>query len=189
LQRSLQEWKGQAITVEYKPFFLDPSVPPEGMDFRERLNRKSGGRFPIERFFEVPRKMGERAGIAFNFEWINRAPNTMLSHCLIELTPAEKAGAVIDDVYDAYFEFGQDIGDMGILVAIAKRHGMEDPALPVQMQAAEIKAQVQEKVQQAYWLGISAVPFFVIDQKYGFSGAQPPEVIAQILERVQKESL
>lgn len=170
--------------MEYRPFFLDPSIPPEGMDFRERLNRKAAGRFPIERFFEAPRQMGEGIGLTFNFEKIIRAPNTMLSHCLIELSPADKVDAVIDEVYDAYFEYGQDIGDIEVLLEIAKRQGMDATGI----QEAETKARVQEQVQQAYGRGINAVPFFVIDDNYGFSGAQPPEVITQILEQVNKET-
>lgn len=187
MQRSLQAWKGQAITVDYKPFFLDPSVPTEGVDFRERLNRKAGGRFPIERFFEAPREMGEHVGLTFNFEAIQKAPNTMLSHCLIELAPGDKVDDVIEDIYAAYFEYGQDIGSIDVLLEIAKKHGMDAPDLRARMLEGETRARVQEQVQQAYWLGIQAVPFFVIDQKYGFSGAQPPEVITQILEQVQKE--
>lgn len=104
MQRSLQEWKGKPITVEYKPFFLDPSIPPGGMDFREQMSRKGGGRIPIEYFFEAPRQMGERAGLVFNFEKITRAPNTMLSHALIALTPDEKRDSMIEDIYAAYFE-------------------------------------------------------------------------------------
>ena len=66
---------------------------------------------------------------------------------------------------------------------------MDDASrLRAQMQETQTKARVQDQVQQAYWQGIYAVPFFIIDYKYGFSGAQPPEVITQILEQIQKET-
>ena len=157
------------------------------MDFRERLNRKAGGRFAIEHFFEAPREMGRGVGLTFNFEVIQRAPNTMLSHFLIELAPADQVEEIIEHIYAAYFEHGQDIGSIEVLLEIAKKHGMVEPDLRVRLLDAETRARVQEQVQQAYWLGIHAVPFFVIDQKYGFSGAQAPELITQILEQVQKE--
>lgn len=175
--------------MDYKPFFLDPTIPPEGMDFQERMNWKGGGRIPIERFFEGPRQMSERVGLTFNFENITRAPNTMLSHCLIALTPNEKVDSVIEDVYAAYFEHGQDIGDIEVLLQIAEKHGLDVPGLQVQMKDLRVQSRVWADVNQAYKLGIGGVPFFVIDQKYAFSGAQPSEVITQILERIKKEAL
>ena len=173
--------------MEYKPFFLDPTIPPEGMDFREKMTLKGGGRIPLERFFDGPRQMGEQIGLRFNFEDITKAPNTMLSHALLALTPDGKADSVIDDVYAAYFEHGQDIGDIEVLLQIAERHGLDGDRLKVQMQEAETQSKVQKEVEEAYRLGVSGVPFFVIDQKYAFSGAQPPEVITQILQKVEKE--
>src|SRR5688572_3516867 len=121
------------------------------MDFRERLNRKTAGRCSIERLFEGPQLMCEGIGLTFHFEKITRATNTMLSHCLIKLSPAGKVDAVIDDVYDAYFEHGQDIGNIEVLLEIAKRQGMDVQALQVRIQEAQTKAWVQEQVQQAYW--------------------------------------
>ncbi len=187
MQRSLQQWQGEPITVEYKPFYLDPTIPPEGLDFRAKMNHKGGGQIPLEQFFDAPRQMGERVGLTFNFEDITRAPNTTLSHYLISLTPNEKVDSVIEDIYAAYFEHGQDIGDIEVLLKIAERHQLDAPSLRVQMMEAETQSRVQAEVEESYQLGISGVPFFVINHKYAFSGAQPPEVITQILEKIEKE--
>jgi len=189
LQRSLQTWQGEPITVEYKPFFLDPTIPPEGVDFREKMNRKGGGRIPLEHFFDAPRRMGERVGLKFNFEEITKAPNTLLAHCLLALLPDHLVDSVLDDLYSAYFEHGQDIGDIETLLQIAKKHEVEITNLPVRMQEAEVKSKVQVEVNEAYQMGISGVPFFIINQKYAFSGAQPPEVITQILQKIEKEQV
>ncbi|MBC7878627.1 MAG: DsbA family oxidoreductase [Anaerolineales bacterium] len=187
MQRSLQDWQGEEITVEYKAFFLDPSIPPEGVDFRKKMNSKGGGRIPIEQFFDGPRQMGESVGLKFNFEAITKAPNTTLSHALIALTPNEKVDSVIDDVYAAYFEHGQDIGDIEVLLKVAEKNGMDAPSLKVHMMDAETRFKVQAEVDEAYQLGVSGVPFFVVNHKYAFSGAQPPQVITQILQKVEKE--
>jgi predicted DsbA family dithiol-disulfide isomerase len=69
--------------------------------------------------------MGLATGLIFNFEQITNAPNTLLSHALINLAPATVRDAVIEDVYAAYFEFGQDIGDLETLVEIGAGQGME----------------------------------------------------------------
>ena len=187
MQRSLQQWQGEPITVEYKPFYLDPTIPPEGLDFRAKMNNKGGGRIPLEQFFDAPRQMGERMGLTFNFEGITKAPNTTLSHCLISLTPDGKVDSVIEDIYAAYFEHGQDIGDIEVLLKIAERHQLDAPSLRVQMMEAETQARVQAEVEESYRLGISGVPFFVINHKYAFSGAQPPEVITNILKEVSEK--
>lgn len=187
MQRSLQTWQGEPITVEYKPFFLDPTVPLEGMDFREKMNSKGGGRIPLEHFFDAPRQMGEQIGLKFNFEDITKAPNTMLAHCLLALLPDRVVDSVLDDLYSAYFEHGQDIGDIETLLQIAQKHGVDATNLKVQMQEAEIKSKVQAQVDESHRMGISGVPFFIINQKYTFSGAQPPEVITQILQKIEKE--
>ena len=188
LQRSLHDWQGEEITVEYKAFFLDPSIPPGGMDFRKKMNSKGGGRIPIEQFFDGPRRMGAGIGLKFNFESITKAPNTTLSHALIALTPNEKVDSVIDDVYAAYFEHGQDIGDIEVLLKVAEKNGMDAPSLKARMMEAETLSKVQAEVEEAYQLGVSGVPFFVINHKYAFSGAQPPQVITQILQNVEKET-
>jgi predicted DsbA family dithiol-disulfide isomerase len=157
------------------------------MDFRERMEKKGGGRIPVEHFFEGPRRMGERVGLIFNFEKITKAPNTTLVHCLISLTPDGKVDMVIEDLYEAYFEHGQDIGDLEVLLRVAESHGLDVQILRMGMLDAETQARVFHEVEQAYRLGIQGVPFFVIDDTYAFSGAQPPEVITQILQRVEKE--
>jgi predicted DsbA family dithiol-disulfide isomerase len=95
------------------------------MDFRERMEKKGGGRIPVEHFFEGPRRMGERVGLIFNFEKITKAPNTTLVHCLISLTPDGKVDMVIEDLYEAYFEHGQDIGDLEVLLRVAESHGLD----------------------------------------------------------------
>lgn len=189
MQRSLQNWQGEPVTVEYKPFLLDPTIPPEGMDFHQKMNLKGGGLIPLEHFFDAPRRMGEQVGLKFNFEDITKAPNTMLSHCLISLLPDGKVDPVIDDIYSAYFEHGQDIGDIETLLKIAQKHGFDADRLKVQMREAEVQSKVQAEVNEAYQMGISGVPFFIINNKYAFSGAQPPEVITQILQKIEKEQV
>lgn len=127
-------------------------------------------------------------GLKFNFEDITMAPNTTLSHALIALTPTQKVDSVIDDVYAAYFEHGQDIGDIEVLLKVAEKNGLDVPSLRLQMMEAETRSKVQAEVEEAHQLGVSGVPFFVINHKYAFSGAQPPHMITQILQKVEKET-
>ena len=188
MQRSLQAWTGEPVSVTYRAFFLNANIPDQGYDFVPYMLAKFAGRVSLEQAFEGPRRMGEPLGMVFNMDKIGKAPNTTLSHCLIALTPEEAREALIEDVYAAYFEFGQDIGDPETLVQIGVRHGLEETALRTGLNNSELRRQVQAEAEQAFQLGISGVPFFVINGKYGFSGAQPPEVILNVFEQViQKE--
>ncbi len=184
MQRSLQEWQGEPVQVEYRAFFLNDSIPPEGYDFIPYMQAKFKGRVSLQQLFDGPRQMGEAAGLVFNMDRIGKAPNTTLSHGLIALAPEEVREAVIEDVYAAYFEHGQDIGDLETLIQIGVRHGMDCESLKTTLAGAAIRERVEAEASQAQQLGISGVPFFIVNDKYAFSGAQPPETILKVLRQV-----
>lgn len=186
MQRSLQLNPDLSVEVAYRAFFLNPAIPPEGYPFAEYLQAKGGGKIPLEQFFEGPRRMGREAGLVFNFERIHRAPNSLLSHQLIQLAPAERREGVIDAIYSAYFELGLDIGDLDTLAELGGNHGLDPAETRTRLASGEGRAEVEKEARRAAQLGIGGVPFFLIDAKYGFSGAQPPEVIANILRRAAK---
>lgn len=172
--------------MEYRSFFLNPSIPPEGYDFIPYMQAKFNRRISLEQAFEAPRRMGEAVGLTFNMEKIQKAPNSTLSHCLIALAPEDKRDEVIEAVYAAYFEYGQDIGDPEVLVSIGDTLGMDAGQLRVQLGEEEVRKQVEAEAQQSLQMGIRGVPFFIVNGKYAFSGAQPPEVITNVLHEVQE---
>ena len=172
--------------MEYRAFFLNASIPPEGYDFIPYMQAKFNGRISLEQAFETPRRMGDAVGLTFNMEVIQKAPNSTLSHCLIALAPEDKRDEVIEAVYAAYFEHGQDIGDLEVLVSIGDMLGMDAGQLRVHLGAGEVRRQVEIEAQQSLKMGIRGVPFFVVDGKYAFSGAQPTEVITNVLHEVQE---
>jgi predicted DsbA family dithiol-disulfide isomerase len=184
LQRSLQEWQGEPAEVTYRAFFLNPCIPPEGYEFVPYMQAKFNGQISLEQAFDGPRRLGQEVGIVFNMDKITKAPNSLLSHCLIALAPPEVREALIEDVYAAYFEHGQDIGDRETLAQIGQRHGLSVDRLRFELTGEAVRAEVEAEARQAHRLGISGVPFFIINDKYAFSGAQPPEVILNVLRQV-----
>ena len=187
LELALEEWEGPPVTVSYHPFFLNPSIPTEGYPFRSYMEAKGGGRISPEQFFARPRQAGEAVHLSFNFEAIETAPNTMLSHQLIAITPAAEREAMIEAIYKAYFEQGRDIGGLDTLVSIAGEQGMDEEAVQAALASGAGREAVLESVAQARQLGIAGVPFFVVDGRYAFSGAQPPHMIRGLLEQVVAE--
>lgn len=187
LELALEAWSGEPVTVRYHAFFLNPDVPAAGYPFRPYMEAKGGGRIPLEQFFAGPREAGAAVDLTFHFEEIEQAPNTMLSHQLIAIAPAEKREAVIDAVYAAYFEDGRDIGDIDVLVAIAAAQGLDETAVREKLQAGAGREAVLADVEQARQHGISGVPFFVVNNRLGFSGAQPPALIRRVLAQAAAE--
>lgn len=184
LELALAGWAGEPVVVRYRSFFLDPTTPPEGRDFKAHMLDKGRGRMGLEDFFALPRQRGAAVGLTFNFEAIERAPNTLLSHRLAYLTPEDKRGDVLDAVYAAYFEHGRDIGDADVLAGIAAAAGLDGAAIRAALAGDAGEAEVMADIEFARQVGISGVPFFIFNDKYAFSGAQPPEAIRRVLQQV-----
>ena len=189
LQLALEQWRGAPVEVYYHSFMLDPRIPVEGRDFQPYMQAKGGGRVPLERFFDAPRRMGGAVGLQFNFEQIGRAPNTVRAHQLIALAPDDRQAAVVEALYAAYFEHGRDIGDIETLVAIGAEHGMDPAWTRGELEQGGGRNEVLADVRWAQEVGITGVPFFIFDETYAVSGAQPPEVLLQVMRQVADTAL
>lgn len=184
MQRSLQQWQGESITVAYRTFLLNPNIPAEGYDFLAYMQTKFNDPISLQQALAAPRRLGAAAGLIFNMEKITTAPNSILSHCLIALAPESCQDDIIDDVYAAYFEHGQDIGDIETLLRIGQNRGLDADKLRAELSNGAVQQQIWQEAQEAYQLGVSAVPLFVFNHRYGLSGAQPPAVILNALRQV-----
>jgi predicted DsbA family dithiol-disulfide isomerase len=153
------------------------------------MTAKGGGRVPLEQFFAMPRERGAAVGLTFNFEAIEKAPNTLLSHRLVYLTPEAQRPALLEALFAAYFEHGQDIGDAAVLADVAASVGLDGPATAAALAGDGGTTEVLADVAYARQVGISGVPFFIFNQRYALSGAQPVEVMRRVLEEIRvKES-
>jgi predicted DsbA family dithiol-disulfide isomerase len=159
--------------IRWLPFELNPDMPAGGMARAAYREAKFGS---VERARELDARVaaeGRGEGIAFAFERIERTPNTRAAHQLIDLAQSQGAGGrVVDALFRAYFEEAQDIGDAAVLAAIAAATGVS--GWPGQANATGV-AKAEESVRD---LGISAVPTFIFERKFGVSGAHPPETLA-----------
>ena len=147
------------------------------------MNEKGGGRVPMEQWFAAPHQAGERVGLTFDFEAIEYAPNSTLSHQLIAMIPADKQNTMMDAIYAAYFEHGKNIGDIDVLVEIAAAQGLDADNIRMRLQAGEAQQSVLQDAYQGQQLGVTGVPFFVFNNRLAFSGAQPPETILQVMRQ------
>jgi predicted DsbA family dithiol-disulfide isomerase len=178
------------VEVIYRSFELDPSAPP-GVTTPtvETLAGKYG--MGLEQAREAQRQMEQRAaqaGLTFRMEDL-RSGNTRDAHRLLQLAGARGKGPELAErLHRAYFTDQASIFDHASLAGFAADVGLDrDQALAV-LAGDQYAQAVEADEQVAYSLGVTGVPFFVIDRRYGISGAQPAETITQVLERVWAET-
>jgi predicted DsbA family dithiol-disulfide isomerase len=176
-------------TIVFHPFLLDPSLPREGVDLRERLASKFGAN--PESMFGRVEQAAKESGIPLDFAKVRRMPNTLKGHTLLRHLAESDDGArtqpkLARALFSAYFLEGKDIGDDTVLVAIAKDHGLsEESARALLADEAEL-AKTLAEARSASQQGISGVPFTIVNQRLAVSGAQPVEVFAQAFAQARK---
>ena len=182
------------VDVRWRSFELDPgarsaTVDEPGPDYADRLAKKySTTRAGAQRMIDSMTTTGAEEGLALRFDKAVRA-NTFDAHQVVHL--AAQRGLqdqVKERLLRAYFVEGEAVGDRATLVRLTRDAGLDadevERALDTQAYAEAVRADEAE----AGALGIGGVPFFVVDRKYGVSGAQPADQLLQVLERAWQES-
>jgi predicted DsbA family dithiol-disulfide isomerase len=169
--------------VEFRSFELNPNADPQEQgNLEEALARK----YHVS--LEQARAMNARVvdaaggeGLTYRLD-IARRGNTFDAHRLIHLAAAEGVQAAMKErLMAAYFMEGRAIGDRGTLVELAVEVGIERERARAALAAGEYADEVRADERESTELGINGVPFFVINRRYGVSGAQPPELLLQAL--------
>lgn len=173
------------ITVTWRPFQLNPSMPPEGMDRRRYIEAKFGS---FERYQVMEARLaaaGAAEGIKFRFDRLTRIPNTLDAHCLIGLAGQHgKQDAVVESLFRAYFEDAADIGDRNTLVAVAAAAGVEAAAAERMLLTGENRREIAGDEWRFRAMGIEAVPSFVVGETVLFSGAVEPRLMGDAFRQV-----
>jgi predicted DsbA family dithiol-disulfide isomerase len=186
-ERALTDFEhGDQVQVVYRSFELDPTAP-HGVTTPtvERLAEKYG-MSPSEAD-QAQRQMEERAaadGLTFRMAGL-RSGNTRDAHRLLQL--AKEAGLqsqLMERLQRAYFTDEESIFDHATLTRLVTETGLDRDAVAAVLASDLYTDHVETDEQMAEALGATGVPLFVIDRKYGISGAQPPETIASVLEQV-----
>ena len=181
LEKALAQIDGEVeARIEWLPFQLNPSMPEGGMARADYRRAKFGS---LERGRALDARVAQEGageGIAFAFDRMQRTPNTVAAHQLIDLAQAQgKADPVVDALFRAYFEEARDIGDAAVLKAIADQERITGWPAEKNIQA------VKEKEERVRELGISGVPTFIFDRKTGVSGAYPPEMLVEAIRSLR----
>ena len=173
------------VEVVWRSFQLDPSVPEgEVHPTLPALAAKYGT--GVEQMRENMRGLEELAaaeGLEYHLA-DGISGNTLLAHELLHLAAEHgKRNELKERLLHAYFEEGQPVFDVDSLVPYAVEVGLDEAEVRAALTDRRYLAAVRQEGATAQALGATGVPFFVVDRKYGAAGAQPAELLLQVLER------
>lgn len=191
LDRALELWReeqpGCAVTVRWRPFFLNPDTPESGEPYRPFLEKKFGGPKQLEEIWQRVSDAGRKAGIAFAFEKIELRANTLQAHRLLHYAQTNVSlgdtaiAPFVEALFAAQFIAGRHVGDPAVLAAVAAECGMDDAAVRRYLDSDDDAEKVRGGALEAKRMGISGVPFFIFNHRLAASGAQPPEALLQVM--------
>lgn len=179
------------VEVRWRPFQLDPTIPPEGKDRREYMIGKFGSQERIDQIHANIVQLGAVEGIAFDFDAIKVAPNTLDAHRVIRWAAgsgSDVQNRLVDILFRAYFEQGQNIGDHTVLLEAAQLSGMDVRLVEALLPSDADRDEVQTEIATASRMGITGVPCFLLENKYAVMGAQEANTLADAIRQVAQDS-
>lgn len=182
-ERALAQRPGTRAAIHWRPFLLNPDIPPDGIDRSAYLDRKFGGPARVQRVHGAVAAAGEVEGIAFDFERILRTPNTLHSHRMIRFAAGlGRESDAVEAIYRGYFCEGRDIGRLGELVEIGRAIALPGQALESYLNSDADIATLLNDNARAHRLGVNGVPCLVLDGSYAIAGAQEPDVLLRLID-------
>lgn len=177
------------IVVEYKSYQLDPNTKHiPGKDFYETFSELKG--MPLAQVKAMNQQVGEQAktvGLDYHFDTMQYA-NTFDAHRVAKYAEEKGKGNELTERFlYAYFTESKLLSDHETLITLAAEVGLDKEEVKETLETNHYTKAVREDIAIARQIGVQGVPFFVFNEKYAVSGAQPEEVFTQVLEKVWEE--
>jgi predicted DsbA family dithiol-disulfide isomerase len=175
------------VEVRWRPYQLDPTIPPEGKDRKRYMLDKFGSEERIRQIHQRVEALGAAEGINFAFDAIKVAANTLDAHRVIRW--AGTAGGDVQNrlvrrLFKLNFEEGRNVGDHTVLVEAARAAGMDAAVVEALLPSdADVEA-VRTEIETAQRMGITGVPCFLLEGKYAVMGAQDTGALADAIRQV-----
>jgi len=189
LEQALAQLNGGAqARITWRPFQLNPTMPPDGMDRTTYLKAKFGSLENFGRMEEQLLAAGVEECIPFAFEKIQRTPNTFAAHRLVWYAAQQGTqDNIVEALFRAYFLEGQNIGNVTTLTHVAAESGLDRTETEEFLASEKGVVEVTAEEAAGHRLGIRSVPYFVINGSLLISGAQPPDIFVSAIQQAEKE--
>ena len=169
------------IELEWRPFYLRPDTPSEGMELSDYIKRaRANG--SEERLRSIANIYGMK------FESTERIYNTRLAHEATEYAREHGKGNEFHKViFRKVYVDGKDPSQWEVLRSVAEEVGLNADEMQHDVESEKYKSNVEEQVRWAYQIGVTGVPTYVVNDRYAIVGAQPYEVFKQALAQIMNQ--
>jgi predicted DsbA family dithiol-disulfide isomerase len=184
LEKAIGMLRDIRVAVTWRPFFLDPTIPREGMSRKAYLESKFGPG-QLKTIHEPLIAAGKADGVPYEMDKITRTPNSMDAHRLIRWSHSSgKQPEVVERLFMAYWNGGLDIGDREVLLQIVGDVGLDLKEISRKFEdGTDVKAVFAEVVQVTR-MGVNGVPCLILAHQQGLMGAQPAEVLVDAIGKL-----
>jgi len=181
----------EEVKIEYRSFELNPDAKVHyEEDNIELLSKKYGtSKEQIKAMNLQLTEQAKEVGLTYYLDKI-KATNTLNAHRLIHFAKQfGKENEMVERLFKAYFTEVRHVGEMKTLIELATEIGLDQQKVQSMLNSNEYEADVRAQEQDAQQIGVTGVPFYVINRKYAISGAQPSEVFLEVMEKVWIEEV
>ncbi|MDJ0927383.1 MAG: DsbA family oxidoreductase [Gammaproteobacteria bacterium] len=186
LDAALSQRPDLPVSISWSPFQLSPDMPPEGRDRAEHY-ASIFGEDRAAMIMESMRDTARGEGLEFELKPGARSPNTLLAHVLVawaEQQDAASVSALTEALFAAHHVDCEDIGDVSVLRRIAMEIGYDADGAESALQSAELAAGVQTRIRENAARGVTGVPFFIFNDRFAVSGAQPADALLSVIDKL-----
>jgi len=175
------------VFIRWRPYMLDPTIPPEGLDRDEYMLNKFGPE-RIKTIHDPLIDAGRGLDVPYHFDLITRTPNTLDAHRLIRWAhTVERQNEMVERLFMAYWSEGRDIGNRDVLAQCAGEAGINAQQIRELLDTDQDVAETKAEIEHATNIGVTGVPTYILAQSYALVGAQSPEVLIDAINRVARE--
>ena len=172
--------------IIYVPFQLNPEMPMEGMDRSEYVINKFGSIKNASPMYFNMIQEAKKETIDIKLEKIQKTPNTILSHVLIDLARRNNVQTeIVFEIFLEYFVKGTDIGEKNNLIKIGTNYGIKEDLLVNELDSKKNREKINKMDKIGRKIGITGVPFYVFNEKIFISGAQSVKALEEAIEKAE----